>query len=139
MKKIFGALSCLLAVSLLFCLAACQKAEDLSSLKDISRPYTGIYRCEKITVGGMDLTGKFEKLSLELKGNGNFVISYQTAEGNEGGYGGNYRIDEKKKEIVFSAKEGKREQSFAFPYEKGTVRIDYNLFGNLLHAVFRMP
>ncbi len=139
MKKFFGTIATLLAVCFLFCLAACERAEDMSSLKDISHPYAGMYKCEKISIGGRDLTDRFQKLSLELKGDGNFLISYLTAEGSEGGYGGTYQIDEERKEITFSGKEGARQRAFTFPYEKGAVRIDYNLFGNLLHAEFRMP
>ena len=130
-------LSVLCLMSLLF-LTACE-TEELGSLKDVSRPYAGLYQCEKITLGGRDMTEKFEKLSLELKQDGQFELSYLTAEGNEGGYRGNYEIDSEEKEITFSARQGTRQRSFSFPYEKGAVRIDYNLFGTLLHAEFKMP
>lgn len=139
MKKfIFRAAMAVCFLAALFCLSACE-AEDLGSLKDISRPYTGMYQCETITIGGRDMTEKFEELSLELKGNGTFEISYLTADGNEGAYGGTYAVDEEKGEITFSAKQGARSRAFTFPYEKGSVRMDYNLFGSLLHAEFKQP
>lgn len=139
MKKFLRtAASALAAFSLLFLLTACE-AEELGTPKDISRPYAGMYRCETITIGGSDMKDRFDDLSLELRQDGIFQISYCTAEGSEGSYRGTYSIDSEKKEITFSSKQGTRQKAFTFPYEKGTVRIDYNLFGNLLHAEFRMP
>ena len=128
MKKfVHGLILSILCLMSLLLLTACE-TEELGSLKDVSRPYAGLYQCEKITLGGRDMTEKFEKLSLELKQDGQFELSYRTAEGNS-----------EKNEITFSAKQGTRQRSFSFPYEKGAVRIDYNLFGTLLHAEFKMP
>lgn len=127
------------ALMLLFVLAGCKSVGEMGNLKDVSKPYTGIYECEKLSLGGKDMTDAFEKVTLELKGDGSFEIFYRTAAGGEGGYEGGYTLDETGGEITFSAMKGARQKSFTFPYEKGAVHIDYNLFGNLLHAEFRMP
>ena len=139
MKKFAFALVfaiCILSASFL---VGCDKAGEMGSLKDISKPYTGLYECKTLSIGGRDMTDTFESVTLELKGDGSYEIFYRTTTGKEGGYEGEYTLDEERKEITFSARKGARQQSFTFPYEKGAVYIDYNLMGSLLHAEFRMP
>ncbi len=119
-------------------LTACD-AEEMGTLSDLTRPYTGFYECEEIALGGKDMTEEFEKLSLELRHDGSYALSYRTVDGNEGGYTGNYSVDPEKGRITFTGKQGMRTASFSFPYEKGAIRMDYNLFGTMLHANFRMP
>ena len=138
MKKFVRVLLVAFCSMAVFLLAGCE-TENLSSLKDISRPYTGVYECEKISLGDRDMTDKFEKLTLELKPDGTFTAAYETAEGRQGSYSGAYALDTEKGEIVLSAKQGTRTGSFTFPYEKGTIVIDRNLFGTPLHAEFSMP
>lgn len=125
------------AVILLFC-AGCD-AKEPGPLKDVSRPYTGIYDCERLSLGDKDMTDKFEKFSLELMRDGAFKASFETKEGNVGSYDGVYTVDTERGEITLSSKQGMRTKSFTFPYEKGRILIDYNLFGALLHAEFKMP
>ncbi len=134
MKRFFSLLLCLTVCALLF--TACD-AERMSSLKDVTRPYAGVFECEKISLGGEDLTEKFERLTLTLKENGEYALSYRTVEGNEGGYGGGYTVDAEKHTITLTA--GKEKRAFTFPYEKGRILIDQNLGGTLLHAEFCPP
>ncbi len=136
MKKFVRIAVLLVSLLSLFCLAACE-TEEMGTLKDISRPYAGVYECEKISLGGKDMTEKFQKFSIELKQDGSFEATYRTA-GREGGYGGTYAVDSEKGEITFSAKERGDGKSFTFPYEKGKIVIDYNLFGHLLYAEFTL-
>ena len=136
MKKFAQALClAMFSVFFLFCLAACD-AENMGSLKDISRPYAGMYVCKELSLGGRDMRGDFEEITLELKQDGSFVLLYETKEGNRGGYNGTYGLDSEKGEISLTARQGKRDKSFTFPYRNGTIYIDYNLFGTLLHASF---
>ncbi len=114
-------------------------AEEMGSLKDISKPYTGIYECEKLLLGGKDYTDSFRSFTVELSGDGSFSLAYETAEGGRGGLGGNYSLDTEKGEITFTGKQGARSVSHTFPYEKGSILVDYNFFGTLLHAEFSMP
>lgn len=136
MKKF--AFSLLIVLCALLVFVGCD-AEDMGSLKDVTRPYTGIYECEELSVGGKDLREKFEKITLELKPDGTFTAAYSTAEGSGASIDGAYTLDTEKGEITLSAKQGARSRAFTFPYEKGTIRIERNLFGRLLHAEFRMP
>lgn len=124
------------AVICLFALCGCA-VEDMSSLPDISRPYAGLYECEELSLSGEDMTKKFEFVRLELGYGGEFKLLYRTASGNEGGYSGTYKM--KENEITLSVKQGALRRSFTFPVEKGCILIDYNLYGRLLHAKFKMP
>ncbi len=136
MKKfVCGTIVAILAAAAVL-LCACD-AEQMGQLKDVSRPYTGVYACETLTLGGRDMKAKFEKLTLELEQDGSFTLSYVTAAGGEGSYRGRYVIDTEKGEISFSDERAR--MACAFPYEKGVVRIDRNLYGYLLHAEFKMP
>ena len=134
MRKIV--LPMLTAFLCLFVLCGCE-VENMSSLPDLSRPYLGVYECEELSLGGEDMTQKFEFVRLELLYGGNFQLSYRTATGSEGGYSGEYEM--KEDNITFTAQYGVLRRSFTFPVEKGSIFIDYNLNGRLLHAQFKMP
>ena len=128
-------LSVFMAVLCLFALCGCA-VEDMGSLPDLSRPYVGVYECEELFLGGEDMTKKFEFVRLELLYGGEFRLVYRTASGGEGGYGGAYEM--KDDQITFSVKQGMLRRSYTFPVEKGSILIDYNLYGHLLHAEFKM-
>ena len=112
---------------------------EMTSLPDLSKPYAGMYECTELTLGGEDALDRFEYVRLELKGNETFALSYCTAEGNEGGVDGEYKMDLERGEITLSKKMLLRTVSHTFAVEKGTIYGDMNFNGELLHAEFRMP
>ena len=112
---------------------------EMSSLPELTKPYTGIYECTELTLGGEDALGRFEYVRLELKGNETFALFYRTAEGNEGGVDGEYQMDLERGEVTLSKKTLLRTVSHTFTVEKGTIYGDLNLNGELLHAAFAMP
>lgn len=126
----------LLFTLLFFC--ACDVEQDMGSLPELSKPYAGMYECNSLTLGGKDMLPRFDYVRLELKGSGEYLLSYRTAEGAEGGYQGNYVVDPERQEISLIAKTGARKQSFVFPMEKGIISVNYNLYGNLLHAELKI-
>lgn len=111
----------------------------MSTLPELTKPYTGVYQCESISLGGEDMSEKFPKLELELRYNGTFSLSYEDEHGGEGEYHGNYAVDGEAEQITFTAPAGLRSASFVFPMVKGRVLIDYRIGKKLLHAVFAMP
>lgn len=136
--KRFSRSVCIPLFALLLLPAGCG-TKELGPLKDVSRPYAGVYACEELLVGGNDLLGEFETLSLELGQDGGFVASYETKEGTKGSMSGGYTVDTERGEIAFTPKQGTRKGTIAFPYEEGRVLIDYDLGGALLHAEFALP
>ena len=111
----------------------------MGSLPELSKPYVGVYECEELSLGGEDMLGKFEKIQLELEYKGDFTLSYETLEGVEGEYEGEYEVSIENEEIKLSVTSSGAEKEFYFRMEKGEILLDYNLDGKLLHAVFTMP
>lgn len=122
----------------LFLLSGCNVSE-MSTLSDLSKPYVGLYECEQIQLGNQDMTDRFKYIRLELGYGGEFELTYQTKEGNKGGYEGTYSADTGAHTITLSAKTGFVRKSFTFPMENGKIYADYMLQGKLLHAIFSMP
>ena len=137
-KKSFVVLFLTLLCALLL-FSACEKVEDMGSLPDLSKPYTGEYTVKKLTLGGQDYTENFEFLKLTLKADGQFMLNYKEKDGQSGGYSGEYEVSTEKQEITFSSKAGLRSVKRTFPMEKGSIFIDLNLGGKLLHAEFAFP
>ena len=126
-----------LCASLLL-LGGCDVTE-MGSLPELSKPYVGVYKCETLSLGGEDVLNKFEDIQLELEYGGDFSLSFQTLEGMEGEYEGEYEVSVEDEEIKLSVTSGGAEKQFYFRMEKGEILLDYNLGGKLLHASFKMP
>ena len=136
-KSFIAILFTMLCALLLLC--ACEKVEDMGSLPDLSKPYTGEYVLKKLTLGGQDYTEKFDYVKLKLDSDGKFVLSYKEKDGQSGSYSGEYEVSTEEKEITLSSKTGLRTVKRTFPMEKGTILIDLNLGMKLLHAEFAFP
>lgn len=117
----------------LFAATSCD-VNEMSTLRDISRPYAGEYQCKKLQLGGEDLLPRFEFIKLKLDAYGKFALSYADCEGGESGYSGGYRIEDG--EITFTAAAEGAERSYVFPYDEGTVRIRLLMGEKLLYAEF---
>lgn len=134
MKKIL--FSVILGFSLL-AFSGCS-VDEMSSLPEITKPYTGVYECESLMLGGRDFLPHFEKLYLELEPSGSFALHY-SADGRKGGYEGKYERNEEEQTITFYSYVGRRAQAYTFPMQKGKIYVEYNLGGQLLHGVFAAP
>lgn len=129
MKKIL----CIFALCCTLIFSGC-KVEEMSTLRDISRPYAGEYKCRKLTLGGQDLLGRFDYLKLNLNYFGKFRLTYAEVSAGEGEYSGTYEAREE--EIAFCASAGGEKKRYVFPYESGTVRVELLLGEKLLYAEF---
>ena len=136
-KSLIICLIGILCALFLFC--ACEKVEDMGSLPDLSKPYTGEYTLKKLTLGGEDFTDKFESVKLKLGYDGKFVLSYKEKEGQTVSYAGEYAVLTEREEITFSAKAGLRSVKRTFPMKDGSILIDLNMGARLLHAEFAFP
>ncbi|MDE6412091.1 MAG: hypothetical protein K2L02_06145 [Clostridia bacterium] len=136
-KSLIAILLTVLCALFLFC--ACDKVEDMGSLPDLSKPYTGEYVLKKLTLGGEDYTDKFESVKLELDYDGEFELTYKEKDGQEGSYEGEYTVSTEREEITLSSKAGMRSVSRTFPMKDGSILIDLKLGTKLLHAEFAFP
>lgn len=110
---------------------------DVSSmgrLEDLSKPYLGVYECESMLLSGQDCSACLDYLRLELEDGGICTLSYRTETGREGSLTFPYTLDMGRS--VFTI----RYQNVArsYPYADGSILIDENFGGTLLHAEFRM-
>lgn len=123
----------------LFCalfLTGCD-VKEMSSLRELSRPYVGEYRCNKLTLGGEDLLGRFEAIKLTLTYFGDFTLCYTDMWKGEGEYSGRYLAEEDS--VLFLIPSGGEEKRYRFPYEEGKILVDLPLGEKLLHAEFAFP
>lgn len=137
MKK--GFFSVLFAViALTSMLAAGCSVSEMSSLKDISRPYVGEYKCKRLQLGGEDELDRFKYVKLNLAYGGGFTLSYLDTNGNEGAYEGKYKIAEEDETVTLSVESGGKEMTYVFPYNKGKVIFNLLFHEKLLYAEFSM-
>ncbi len=116
-------------------LAGCE-AEDLGSLEALSRPYAGVYHCERLLLAGVDVTEDY-RLSLELAYGGEMTVSYKTKYGQQDEWSGRYEVDETREEITMSVGEGSRTMSRTYRMEDGAIVVEENFLGRSLYAEFR--
>ena len=68
--------------------------EKMSTLRDISRPYAGEYKCSRLQLGGEDLLPQMKYLKLKLGYYGDFCVTYADFAGGAGEYSGTYRMED---------------------------------------------
>lgn len=127
---------CGLALALSLALSVGCDVKNMSSLKDITRPYAGEYTCRTLTYGGEDYLDRFETCVLSLKEDGSFALRFVTRDGAEGSCGGRYEYSEKTGEMTFTVRAGMREITRSFFYEDGSLHAAVNVKGKLLFAKF---
>ena len=95
-------------------------------LKDVTKPYMGIYKCKQAKLGEYDYLDKFDELALELKGDGEFILHYQEKDGAKKTETGKYSYDKENETITLVGGAGgifKRE----FPLQGGALTIDVKI------------
>lgn len=127
---------CTAALACCLLLSGCN-VNEMSSLRDLSRPYAGELKCAKLQLGNEDFLSEFEFVKLKLGYFGDFRLFYKTALGEEGEYTGAYRVKEDET-IEFSVNSGGEEKKFFFPYRNGTVTVALPMGEKLLLAEFSL-
>ncbi len=110
--------------------------ENMSSLKDISKPYVGEYKCRKLQLGEEDELKKFESVKLNFAPEGTFTLTAVDLMGNESAYDGEYEFAENG--VYLYANSGAKTERYLFPYEKGAVQMNLLFHEKLLQAQFTM-
>ena len=106
-----------------------------STLKDITKPYLGVYECREARLDDTDYLQSFDYIRLELKNKNRFLLSYK-AKGEKGQEEkGRYAYDKENKTIAFQADAMpfiKRQ----FPLKDGELLITASLGDKTLHMRF---
>lgn len=132
---------CVIAFTYAFlgiCLFSGCDLSEMSSLRDVSRPYVGEYKCKKLQLGGEDYSGDFEFITLALTYDGAFKLKYADVNGGEGAYQGTYKISEEQKTVTLSSPSRGKEETYVFLYEKGKIVMTLPMGEKLLYAEFSM-
>jgi hypothetical protein len=106
-----------------------------STLPQITRPYLGDYECKLATLGSQDLLENFSFISLELKPNNTFVLSYKEKDGEKKEETGKYSYDHEKQELSIElGKNGLIKRKF--PLKNGELMVDFRIGTKLLVLKF---
>ena len=103
-----------------------------NTIKEIAKPYLGVYECKEARLGSEDYLQRFEDITLELKGDGEFILSFQEKGGKTRREKGKYTYDEKRGVITLDGGSMKRE----FPLKDGALRFQLSLGGKWLSVLF---
>ena len=105
------------------------------SLKEIVKPYLGVYECKNAQLGEKDLLAEFSYIHLELKDKGEFILYYNENEGKKIKTRGKYTYDEKTQTITMEFADGK---SFKrdFPLKNGQLIVSLPLGKEQLCLIF---
>ena len=109
---------CSIAATLLLCMPSWKN----SSINDIAKPHTGVYECQRATLGETDCLQEFAYIKLELLGDGVFHLYYKTKDGEKGKQSGTYVYEREKKSITFSLGEN-QEIKRSFLFENGEITL----------------
>lgn len=124
-------LSLLGGLSFALLLTGCD-VDEMSTLKDLSRPYVGEYRCKRLELGGEDVLKEYKAVKLDLGQDGSYRLFYRRADGGTGEHSGTYSMKEERIRLTSAG------SSYEFPYQNGAVRIESLFAGKLLYAEFSM-
>ncbi len=116
----------------LFC--GCDSGSIPGSLFDISHPYTGVYRCEYVKLGDENLLDQFDYITLELKGDGLYKLSFRQKDGVKGAYRGHYHLDTENNLFTIHEKIFGKHIEKSFRIENGAIDITV-LYGDREFAV----
>ncbi len=91
-----------------------------SDLKDVAKPYLGVYRCTEARIGEKDLLEEFSNIRLELK-EGEYILYYREKAGRSGKVEGKYRYDKERESLLLTENTSGVKREFPFANGKLTV------------------
>ena len=103
-----------------------------ATLKEIAKPYLGVYECKEAKLGNSDYLEHFEDITLELKPDGEFILSFVEKGGKERREKGKYTYDAKRGVLTIDGGNIKRE----FPLKEGVLRFQLSIGGKWLSVLF---
>ena len=133
-KKALSALFALVCTVLLFPFFLGAQKSD--SVKEITKPYLGVYRCEKILVGDEDKISRFRYLEIELNEDGSFFLRGKERVGKRFEKKGSYTFDTKSGEFEVTALKNMPLKKIGGKYEKGKLTVTACLGQKMLVLVF---
>ena len=113
-----------------------EQMKEGDSLKEIAKPYLGVYECEWLYFGGENKKDIFEYLRVELKTKGELLVAYKLKKGEKGQVPLSYEYDFKEKTLRVSGQWLLLKIDRKFPLKNGEIIAVMNLFGKLVNVKF---
>lgn len=110
-------------------------AFKLGELKEITKPYLGVYECKAATLGDEDVLSRFAYVNIELKKGDVCTLYYREKNGKRKEVKGKYSYDKEAETITLSPDVldfFKRE----FPLKDGEILISLPMGGKMLSMRF---
>ncbi len=104
-------------------------------LTDITKPYLGVYECQRISFGSEDLLSKYSFVTLELLPKGKYLLSYCEKDDKKKTASGKYEYDKEGETLTLYTPEGQA-LPHKFPLKKGELTMSTPLCGKTLLIVF---
>ena len=101
-------------------------------LKDIAKPYVGMYECTEARMGEKEYLDRFSYIHLELKADETFTLYYCEKDGKKRTQEGRYRYDKEKGVVTLLGGGMERE----FPLSDGILMIAFPLGGYTVQLKF---
>ena len=105
---------------------------DIGGLKEITKPYLGVYECTEARFSQQDYLTRFDKIELELKADETFTLYYCEKGGCVHKETGRYRYDPEQECIMLDGSIFKRK----FPLKEGTLTLYFTIGKEVLTLRF---
>ena len=119
-----------------FSFFVCSGFQKDGGLKEITKPYLGVYTCEKVQLADSNYLRYFKKITIELKADETFSLSAQPKLGRKISAGGGYVYDEEENCFLLKTENKKNLSDGRMSIEKGKLYIRARYGKKLLIAVF---
>ena len=127
--------SIFVGLTLLLMLFPWLQSWKVSSLKDITKPYLGVYECREAKLDEIDYLDKFDYIRLELQRKNRCLFTYKIKGEKSKQERGNYEYDKRNQTITFQA-EGMPFLKKQFPLRDGELTILVTFGGKTLKMRF---
>lgn len=105
-------------------------------LKEIAKPYLGVYECKRLYYGSENKKDIFEYLRVELKSKGELLVTYKLKDGENGKVPLSYEYDFQEKQLRVTGQWLLLRIDKKFPLKNGEINVVMNLFGKLVNVTF---
>jgi hypothetical protein len=112
------------------------QASSLGSLKEVAKPYLGVYECKEIYLGNEDKTLSYDYVRMELKPKGELLLTYREKDGRKGESKARYTYDINKDELTIYAEFGGKEYGKTFPVKDGKIAVAVRYGDKILKMQF---
>lgn len=141
MRILYGMKKQIKLKSAAFCSAALlspflANVSSLGGIRDVARPYLGVYECEELYFGEENKKDRFDYVRIELLPEGEMKLFYKEKEGRKRTLEARYSYDTKTDTLTVYADVAGEEKKKQFSVEKGKIDVSVRYGGKMLMMKF---